>query len=220
MTMNQIQLFAKSFSRVIYLVTMFLAVPLINANSVFAQSMDIGNPTPLTSNEISGSFDSDNQGENYFYSFTADSGELVVTFSLKAPSNSSTAQYSVALIDENSKVLGNKAVTVGYVSTEQQTLRVNVPKRQVLLLRINTTAVIGGGSASYRIRLSGAVSNNGIDAVKAASAAAQELINQSKNSKANSLECLPKKGTLIIRMKDGSKKIIDLTEAETVTVVP
>lgn len=32
--------------------------------------------------------------------------------------------------------------------------------------------------------------------------------------------CLPKRGTLIIKMKDGSKKIIDLSEAETITVVP
>jgi hypothetical protein len=35
-----------------------------------------------------------------------------------------------------------------------------------------------------------------------------------------SLDCLPKQGTLIIKMKDGSKKIIDLGEAETITVVP
>ena len=37
---------------------------------------------------------------------------------------------------------------------------------------------------------------------------------------ANNLNCLPKQGTLIIKMKDGSKKIVDLSDAETVTVVP
>lgn len=35
----------------------------------------------------------------------------------------------------------------------------------------------------------------------------------------NELECLPKQGTLIIKMKGGSKKIIDLSEAATITVV-
>jgi hypothetical protein len=43
----------------------------------------------------------------------------------------------------------------------------------------------------------------------------------SLNNKTNNLEkCLPRGGTLIIKMKDGSKKIIDLNEAETITVVP
>ncbi len=50
-------------------------------------------------------------------------------------------------------------------------------------------------------------------------AATQESI--SIRNKTDNLEkCLPKQGTLIIKMKDGSKKIIDLSEAETVTVVP
>jgi len=40
------------------------------------------------------------------------------------------------------------------------------------------------------------------------------------NDKTGSSDCLPKQGTLIIKMKDGSKKIIDLSEAETITVVP
>jgi len=35
-----------------------------------------------------------------------------------------------------------------------------------------------------------------------------------------SADCLPKRGTLIIKMKNGSKKIIDLSEAETLTFVP
>ena len=34
------------------------------------------------------------------------------------------------------------------------------------------------------------------------------------------LKIFPKKGTMIIKMKDGSKKIIDLSEAEKITVVP
>jgi hypothetical protein len=41
-----------------------------------------------------------------------------------------------------------------------------------------------------------------------------------QGSKTDYLECLPKQGTLIVKMKDGSKKIIDLSEAETVTIVP
>jgi hypothetical protein len=37
---------------------------------------------------------------------------------------------------------------------------------------------------------------------------------------ANNLRCLPKQGTLIIRMKDGSKRVVDLSDADTFTVVP
>lgn len=40
------------------------------------------------------------------------------------------------------------------------------------------------------------------------------------NVNTNSANCLPKRGTLIVKMKDGSKKMIDLSEAQAITVVP
>jgi hypothetical protein len=210
--MNGSRLFSKSVGRIIGLVTMSLIVMAVTTNSAIAQSTDISNPTRLTSNEISGAFCSDNQGDNYFYSFTAGPGELVVTFSLKGAGSLTTSQYSVAVLDENSKELGSKFITAGSRNSEQQVLRVNVSRKQDVLLRIRLLAVpIGGGTATYRVRISGAVSfnqqNEGVDL--------SSFMEEKKSG-----DCLPKQGTLIIRMKDGSKKIIDLSEAETVTVVP
>jgi hypothetical protein len=138
----------------------------------------------------------------------------VITFSLKGPGSLTTSQYSVAVLDENSKELGSKFVTAGGGNSEQQVLRVNVPRKQVVLFRLRMSAMIGGGIATYRVRIGGAVSinqqNESMDSTPSDIFGAEK-----KNG-----DCLPKQGTLIIRMKDGSKKIIDLSEAETVTVIP
>jgi hypothetical protein len=218
--MTQPQTFANSVGRVICLAIMSLIVVTVASNSAIAQSTDIGNPTRLTSTEISGSYDSENRGDNYFYSFTAGPGELVITFSLKGPGSLTTSQYSVSVLDENSKELGGGFVTAGGGNSEQQVLRVKVPRKQVVLLRIRNLTVIGGGTATYRLRVSGDVHIGQAAALDPIEAATERSILMRRNQSRNNSECLPKQGTLIVKMKDGSKKIIDLSEAETVTIVP
>ena len=218
--MTQPQTFANFVGRMICLATMSLIVIAVAPNSAIAQSTDIGNPTRLTSNEISGSFDSEKKGDNYFYSFTAGPGEVVITFSLKGPGSLTTSQYSVSVLDENSKELGNGFVTAGGGNSEQQVLRVKVPRKQVVLLRIRNLTVIGGGTATYRLRVSGDVHIAQEAEADPLEAATLRSIEMRRNQSRNGLECLPKQGTLIVKMKDGSKKIIDLSEAETVTIVP
>ena len=223
--MNRPQIFAQSIDHIVCLMAVLVVIA-FTAYSANAQSTDINNPTRLTSTEISGSFDGDKQGDNYFYSFTAGPGELVITFSLKGPGSLTTSQYSVAVLDENSKELGSKFITAGGGNSEQQVLRANVPRKQVVLLRIRILAMIGGGTATYRLRVSGAIaldrdtSTRVSDPLLDATRSAEELERQSQGRKTDKLECLPKQGTLIVKMKDGSKKIIDLNEAETITVVP
>jgi hypothetical protein len=219
--MNQSRIYAKSVGHMICLVTMSLIVIAATATVAIAQSTDISNPTHLTSNEISGSFDRSSLGDSYFYSFTAGPGELVITYSLKGGGAYSTAQYSVAVLDENSKELSSSFLTAGGTKSEQQVMRVDVSKKQVVLLRIRVSAIMYG-TANYRLRLSGAVhigQQVETDETDPVMAGALRAI-RSRESKVDNLGCLPKQGTLIVKMKDGSKKIIDLSEAETVTIVP
>ena len=78
----------------------------------------------------------------------------------------------------------------------------------------HTASSDSGGD--FRLRIGGAV-EFGAKTNSFNAALAEAEAEERENKKGN---CLPKQGTLIIKMKDGSKKIVDLSEAETVTVVP
>lgn len=181
---------------------------------VNAQSMDRANPTKLTSNEISGLVDSDSRGKFYYYSFTANPGEVSITLTVEPgrPVNSSDLSLttiSFSLYDRNAVEVASKGVVTSPLTGSQQGVaRVEVTRRQVMVLGIKIAGEFyhRGVGGKYRIRIDGADLGQGISSVS--------------TDKTDSSACLPKQGTLIIKMKDGSKKIIDLAEAESVTVVP
>lgn len=123
---------------------------------------------------------------------------------------------SYELFDEDAKSITGKFVTSSMGRTEQSIEHVTIKRCQVLLLRVISSYNYGPGK--YRVRLAGAVDiGQGVSGndPSTIAALAREPTNQSKN-----IDCLPKHGTLIVKMKDGSKKIIDLSDAETVTIVP
>ena len=70
------------------------------AIGVIAQSQDRENPTPLAANTITGS--GVGKKVEYYYSFTAGPGEIVVTIDLKAKAGSTNAD--VEIFDADSKV--------------------------------------------------------------------------------------------------------------------
>jgi hypothetical protein len=76
-------------------------------------------------------------------------------------------------------------------------LRAQIPRKQAIRLTIMTDEYSVGGN--YRLELSGAV-----DFGKAAA----------------TLTCLPKQGTLHVKMKDGSVRTIELSRAEEISVQP
>lgn len=192
-----------SFRFRIYLLVLLTIIVLPNSSS--AQSRDRTNPTQLTSNTISGVI-GDNVGDKYYYTFEAGPGELVITFDVesnKGAFNISTVTFQV--FNEDAKSIGIAYLVVPGGDAGRKVERISFSRRQNVVLKIEIAE--NSGSGKYKLQLSGDV------------ALGQSGSNISKEKLSGS-GCLPKQGTLIIKMKDGSKKIIDLSEADTITVVP
>lgn len=205
----------------------FLSLVLL-ASVASAQSKDRDNPTRLTSNTISGLVDSDSRGNHYYYSFMANPGEVVITLTVDPgkAANSSDEFYGVytgasfSLFDRNAAELVGKTVITSSkgLESKQAVARVEITRRQLVTLSIYIEnrymhTSVGG---KWRIRIEGEAEfrQGGIDLSDF------NPNNSASKDKTNSSNCFPKQGTLIIKMKDGSKKIIDLSEAEDITVVP
>src|SRR4051794_8665167 len=96
-----------------------------------AQSIDRDNPTPLAANTIKGN--GTGKKVEYYYSFNAGPGELVVTVDLKSKSGSTGAD--VEIFDGNGEkvfyLYPNAAST-----SERQVKKLLVSSKQPLLLRL------------------------------------------------------------------------------------
>ena len=180
-------------------------------------------PIPLSTNLISGELQDSNSGKYHYYSFVAGRGEIILTVSLESTPRASANGFSFALYDNNEEILGYGVAMSIPSMPHQKVTRIYIPSQQPVLLRITEGANFGLGK--YRIQIGGAVEFSQVNST-AESENLDPLVTATQASirsdnKADYLEkCLPKKGTLIIKMRDGSKKIIDLSEAETVTIVP
>ena len=130
--------------------------------------------------------------------------------------SASITSVRFSVFDRNAEEVANKeAVTYPAKGTEQAVARIEVTRRQLMVLGITIPGgaffkTVGG---KYRIRINGTV-EIGKDNIGISDESLREYQNVRRP------DCLPKQGTLVVKMKDGSKKIIDLSEAETVTVVP
>lgn len=147
------------FTTVVLLLILIASV--VSAN---AQSKDRDNPTQLTSNLISGLINSDNLGDNYYYSFVAGPGEITITLSIEAGPKSGVFpnpnQVSFELFDENARKIASKSQIAFDGRTEQAIERIRLTRRQDILLRISITEGFNSGLGKYRLRLSGAVDIN------------------------------------------------------------
>ena len=195
--------------------------------SANAQSKDRDNPTRLSSNVISGLVDSETRGNYYFYSFMASPGEVSVTLTVEPGRKTNDSNFiaftgvSFTLYDRNAaEIAGKEVSTADNTGAKQAVARVEITRRQLLVLGIhipdkNPFNSVGG---KYRVRIEGTVDVGSPSAKTSSSGLTQADLDAALPSKSG--DCLPKRGTLIVKMKDGSKKIIDLSEAETITVVP
>ncbi|MBL8186464.1 MAG: hypothetical protein JNK38_00570 [Acidobacteria bacterium] len=180
---------------VMFAFTIILAVATVCTAG--AQSTDRDSPTKLTSPEISGFVDSKSAENNYFYSFVAGPGEVVITLDISKVNSDASIRYEI--FDEDAKsLIYDDAVAFG--SSEERKIKRFVLSRKVLLiLKISPGHIWGRReSGRFRLRISGAV----------------DL------SSAASLACLPKQGILRIKMKDGSIKEIDLKQTDEITIQP
>jgi len=124
-----------------------LALILGAAGATAAQSNDRDNPTPFTSNTVKGS--GIGKKAEYFYSFTAGPGEVVLTMDLKAKAGSTNAD--VEIFDADSKIFyfyPNATTT-----NEHAVKKFNLNSEQPLILRL----ALDSSAGEYSIKLAGPI---------------------------------------------------------------
>lgn len=133
-----------------------------------------------------------------------------ITLTVEAGRTSNQVQFDLS--DENEiRIASEYAGTYGG-KTKQAVARVNVTRGQPVLLHVSLRNNSGPGN--YRMHISGTVEvsqNTPHHAIDADVEAAIRTLNP---------KCLPKAGMLRVKMKDGSMREIDLSEAEEITIVP
>jgi hypothetical protein len=235
--MKRITVFATSRLNALQKARWFTAVSVVliiiaSVNSANSQSRDRQNPTRLTSTGISGVI-GDNLGDSYYYTFVAGPGEVTLTLTLEGTGWSRNRVNFMGvgfeLLNEDGQRIRSGGVRA-YRPNARAVERINFSRRQRVLLHVKIAE--RSDSAKYWLQLSGPINTDqdepsgtgdvtGIgDAggVRDSVELGLELLKREAAEK--KYDCLPKQGTLIVKMKDGSKKIIDLSEAETVTIVP
>ena len=131
-----------------------------------AQSKKIDNPTPFTSNEISGVIDSDTKGNIYYYSFWANPGEVSITLTIdegKPVNVNEIYPTSVffKVFDQDAKIVADKYILIYPGQGSRQVVeRVEITKPQLVRFGIDipsrnptNQSVVG----QYRVRIGGSV---------------------------------------------------------------
>lgn len=201
-----------------------------------AQSTSQASPTALTAAEFSGKGPS--KETMYYFNFTGGAGEVTIMLDITAKQYSTFARLEVLDAELNTLATHNMnaATTTG---NAQALKKITLGEKQTVLLKITLDANL----AEYKITLGGAVetgnpatedvSTNNSDTETSSN---NEKITENPNSnptatggnKIFNLEFgkfklgkfinLPKSGTLVIQMKDGSTQEINLSEVKNITV--
>jgi hypothetical protein len=204
------------YSRQLCAVVVCLLALIVFANVANAQSRDRDNPTRLTSNKISSSVYVDSSKDTFYYSFEAGPGEVIATLNVD-PERRGTNQVEVEfLLSDTEKSIATLGVWT-WLKAQQQVRRFTLSRRQTVIMKIWFGA--NDNEGKYQVILDGAVKIGQDDASSKPTTVKDDPTDTLKLT-SHIPGCLPKQGTLIIKMKDGSKKIIDLSEAETITLVP
>jgi hypothetical protein len=151
-------------------------------------------------------------------------GEISITLTVepgkRVNDSLNITAVSFSLFDQNAEKLASKKVsTYDRGGTGQTVARVEVTRKQIMMLSINIPeeSNYNGVGGKYRVRLDGAV-NFGQGTPSSGGSDYDEFQRQLASRKP---ECLwPKKGILRVKMKDGSIKKIDLSQAEEITIRP
>jgi hypothetical protein len=142
---------------------MALLLLCVAAKPTSAQSTDQDSPTPFTANEIKGTGTEDKT--EYFYAFSAEPGEVTLTFDVKADKNASISGFDYEVLNAKGKRLAGGFVDPvrGESKRAVATVSVKGPGTQSLLLKLTVTEYV----ATYRVRLAGSVVVAGADSAAA-----------------------------------------------------
>ncbi|HMF54796.1 MAG TPA: hypothetical protein VK619_00430 [Pyrinomonadaceae bacterium] len=122
------------------------------ASSIAAQSTDRDHPALITSNEIRG--DLNHNDEENFYSFVAGPGELTITVDVKAnPDEQALLNFELLERDAATQILCCEYAQGNGGGTGRDVKSVKLANRRTIILH-TTNGPIGGGT--FQVRLSGA----------------------------------------------------------------
>ena len=130
------------------LITSTVILLAFQASDICAQSVDRDNPTPLTANQVRGA--GIGKEVQYYYTFLAGPGEVVLTTDAAAISGSTF--FEVELFNLDAQSIG--VIRYGPTRTpERRVQRLQIAQQQPILLRINLDTSAG----SYMVRVGGTV---------------------------------------------------------------
>jgi hypothetical protein len=177
------------------------------AISAFAQSTNQSSPTVMNSPQYIGKGPS--KETTYFFSFTGGPGEVEIKLELKAKTYSTFARLEV--LDAGMHTMAtlnmNAATSTG---PTQEIKQIDVDEKQTVILKLT----LDSNLASYKIDLSGAVTWDSAGNGSGSNGSNGKL----KFSSGQHIN-VQKKGTLIIKMNDGTTQEFDLATVESVDVL-
>jgi hypothetical protein len=175
------------------------------AAEAWAQSTDIENPTPLTTNAMKGALAPNSTG-NQYHAFRAGPGEVTVTATVEAVGGYGYIQ--VQLLNANLVSLCSEAIGANnQVQTGMCTASLKTEQRVILRLNLQN----GCKGCTYRLR---------IDGMRGAGAQAAATPSPAVSAPAPR-PSTPAAGaafrTMLIRLKDGTTMQIDLAKVAEIT---
>jgi hypothetical protein len=149
---NNDPVFSQTTLRIAIALALFLAATsLTMAQDPTTPSTDRDNPTPFTSNVVTG--DGVDDKTEYFYSFNAGPGEVTITLDVKAEKDRAVSSVDIALFDAKSKKLMSTYANPDHGSSKRVVETVKVRGTQTLLLEV----AVSQGVDTFKIKLDGAV---------------------------------------------------------------
>ncbi|MBW4554417.1 MAG: hypothetical protein KME59_00470 [Trichormus sp. ATA11-4-KO1] len=165
-----------------------------------AQSKDRDNPTPLTSNVVTGQVGKDDTSE-YFYSFIAGPGEVTVTLDVLPERNSLSITVDLFDTTNAKELLSFRKSSVEFHSA-REIRRIQFNKQQPVVMRVRWNHFNKTGG--YKVRLDGAV---------------KFANTQSPTTGTNtSVLTVPNQGMLRIEMDDGTTQEFNLNRVRRVLI--
>jgi hypothetical protein len=162
---------------------MLLAIVCTAAAQVRAQagSTDRDNPTPLTSNVITGV--GVNEKTEYFYSFAATPGDVKVLLEVSADKKAAVSSVDIAVFDAEANSLLSTFANPDHGSSKHAAQTIALKTPQMLLLQVT----VSPGVNTFKISLSGSInlqSSAGTDALNGSAppAATNESSSGSNNA--------------------------------------
>lgn len=179
----------------------------IAAHSVaVAQSGDRDHPTPINTNELRGTLNSD--GGEFFYSFSAGPGDLTITVEVRSSGGTLAMPFELLAANAADTILCCEFAQAGTTGETGRVVKtVNLKSRRTVILHLTENQY---GEGTFLVRFSGAVTFAG----RSESVQGNRIGYRGPGDRMG----MPTNGTLHITMKDGSTKEIDLSLVQELSV--